>query len=175
MNSLEPIALTNATVFCKTDAGRQEVDSRGRSLHQRYRRTLIIVDGIKDLAEISVLLRPDEIEVVFPHLLALGLIEPVSAAELADNGERILLVPAARDPLVFADIRAHAVQRVRDVFGSGADYVAGEIEGADSADEMRIKLRELEDIFTSVLGKDNGRLFAREIGHPLLALVPRMD
>ncbi len=175
MDPIETFALTDAVVFRKTDSGKEEVATRGRSLHQRYRRTLIIIDGVKDLAEISVLLRPGEIEVVFPHLLALGLIEPVSPDELAANGERISMVPAARNPLVFAEIRANAVRRIRDVFGDGADYLAGEIESTGTADELRIKLRELEEIFTSVLGKDDGVLFAREIGHALLALVPRMD
>ena len=63
--------------------------------------------------------------------------------------------------------------RVRQAFGENATRLVGEIEGAQSAEELRIKLRSLENIFTKALGKDEGITLAREIGHELLVLVPQ--
>lgn len=165
--------IADDAVLRKTTAGHDEVATRGQALHQRYRRALILIDGRMDVAEMSVLLRPGEGEIVFPHLLAQGLIEIVSDAELALDTKRVAMVPAARDPIVFAAIRAQTVIRVQEAISEGADMIVGEIESCESADEMRIKLRDLETIFASVLGDNEGSILAREIGSELLRLVPR--
>jgi hypothetical protein len=167
------MAFADTTVFRKTEAGKAEVEARSQSLHHRYRRALIMVDGRKDLAEMSVLLRPGELDIVFPHLHERGLIEIVGEEELALDTERVAMVPAARDPLMFATIRASAIERVNKAFGEGADMIVGEIESCESADDMRIKLRDLEEVFAGVLGDNKGVELAREIGQLLLVLVPR--
>ncbi len=168
-------SLTDTTVFRKTVAGIAELATRNQSLQQRFRRTLILIDGKKDLAAMSALLRPGEIEEVFPHLLELGLIELVTEMTVADNPEYVSMVPAARDSDVFAEIRAHTIERVRHVFGDKANSLVGEIERTGTAEELRIKLRSLEHIFTTVLGNEDGVKLAREIGHALLELVPRPE
>jgi hypothetical protein len=167
------MSFPDTTVFRKTETGHDEVATRSQALHQRYRRALILVDGRKDIAEISVLLRPGEIEIVYPHLLEQGLIEIVTDAELALDTERVAMMPAANNPAIFSAIRERAVARVQETIGEGADMIVGEIEACESADEMRIKLRDLETIFASVLGENEGSLLAREIGSGLLILVPR--
>lgn len=167
------IEFEDTTVFRKTDTGREEVTTRGQALHQRYRRALILVDGKKDLAEMSVLLRPGEIEVVFPHLYDRALIEIISGEELARDTTRVPMVPAARDPEVFAEIRARIVAEVEAKIGEGADMVVGEIIASETADELRVKLRDLESIFVGVLGENEGAQLARQIGGALLVLVPR--
>jgi hypothetical protein len=164
---------SDTTVFRKTEAGKDEMATRGQALHQRYRRALILVDGKKDLAEMSVLLRAGEIEIVFPHLFERELIEIVSDEELAADSSRMPMVPAARDPAVFAEIRDRAIARIESMLGEGADMVVGEIESSQTADELRVKLRDLEDIFVGVLGENEGVQLARQIGGELLVLVPR--
>ncbi len=173
MTSPTTVALTDTNVFRKTSVGIAELATRSRSLQQRFRRTLILIDGEKDLAAMSVLLRPGEIEEVFPHLLALGLIEQVTEITVADDPEYVSMVPAARDPEVFAKIRARTIERVRNVFGDKANSLVGEIERTSTAEELRIKLRSLEHIFTTVVGDEAGVKLAREISHALLELVPR--
>lgn len=167
------MTLKDDAVLRKTAAGHEEVAMRSQSLHQRYRRALILVDGRMDIAEMSVLLRPGEGDMVFPHLLQQGLIEIVSEEELALNTTRVAMAPAARDPAVFSMIRTRAAERVQEAIGEGADMIVGEIESCESADEMRVKLRDLETIFASVLGDNEGATLAREIGGELLRLVPR--
>ena len=166
-------ALTDTAVFRKTAAGVTEVETRGQSLQQYFRRTLILIDGKKDLAAMSVLLRPGEIEEVFPHLMELGLIEQVADSTFTDDPDYVAMIPAARDPEVFAEIRTRTIERVRNVFGDKANSLVGEIERTATAEELRIKLRSLEHIFTTVLGDEAGVKLAREIGHALLDLVPR--
>ncbi len=164
---------SDRTVFRKTIAGKNELVIRSHALDQRQRRTLILVDGTKDLAEMSAMLRPGEIELVFPHLHRLGLIEMVAGDDAGDDHTHVAKIPAARDPGAFLQIRSRTVARVRQAFGENATRLVGEIEGAQSAEELRIKLRSLENIFTKALGKDEGITLAREIGHELLVLVPQ--
>ncbi len=166
-------ALTDTAVFRKTSVGIAELATRSQSLQQRFRRALILIDGKKDLAAMSVLLRPGEIEEVFPHLLERGMIELVTELTPAEDSGYVSMVPAARDPQVFAELRARTIERVRHIFGDQANCLVGEIERTGTAEELRIKLRSLEHIFTTVLGDEEGVKLAREIGHALIELVPR--
>jgi hypothetical protein len=165
--------LIETALYRKSPRGKDELTAPTGIVHQRFRRALILLDGTKDLAELSVLLRPGEIEKVVPHLLTYGLIEEITPDDPEYPRGRVAMVPAARDPEVFAQIRAAAIDRVREEIGEAADMITGEMESCETAEDMRVKLRDFEDIFSSVLGDNEGAALAREIGGELLRLVPR--
>jgi hypothetical protein len=165
--------LVETAIYRKTEAGKSELVTPTGIVHQRYRRALILLDGTKDLAELSVLLRAGEIEKVVPYLLTYGMIEELTPDRPDYPHGRIAMVPAARDPARFALIRESAIARVREEIGEAADMVVGEIESCENAEELRMKLRDLEDVFAGVLGDHDGATLAREIGGELIALIPR--
>ena len=66
-----------ASVFIKTQKGRDEVRTRSHRLSARERTTLIMVDGTRCLADIqAVSPTPDEVETHLQRLLETGLIGP---------------------------------------------------------------------------------------------------
>jgi hypothetical protein len=170
---LNSSSLVETAIYRKSEAGKSELNSPTGLVHQRYRRALILLDGTKDLAEVSVLLRPGEIEKVVPYLLTYGMIEAIDVNDPEYPKGYVHMVPAARDPVRFAAIRDAAIERVREKIGEAAEMVVGEMEACETADEMRVKLRDLESIFASVLGDHEGAMLAREIGGELLSLIPR--
>lgn len=70
----------NRTVFGKTPLGQQEIQSRSLNLTPLVRRVLVLVDGKRSGAELSVfLVGKGDIDVVLAQLLELGCIEAVAA------------------------------------------------------------------------------------------------
>ncbi len=160
-----------STVFRKTDRGMQEVAERTQGLQASLRRALIIIDGSKDVAELSVLMRPGEVEETCTRLLADGFIEPVPAYEL-DPG-RITYIPAADDPQVFADIKAKARYEINENIGPVATILMDEIDACPDALTLRLKLRSIERVLVNFLGASQGEELARALGSELTRLVPR--
>lgn len=69
----------NATVFAKTELGQQEIQSRNLGLSLLVRRALLLVDGKRTGAELSVfLVGKGDIEAVLAQLLEMGCIEVVA-------------------------------------------------------------------------------------------------
>ncbi len=165
--------LNETVIYRKSQRGHEELTQSSGLLHQRYRRTLIMLDGTRDLCELSVLLRPGELQLVIPHLLLHGLIEEIKPNDPDYPKNYVQMVPATRDQGVFLALRDRTVERINVVFGDAADMITGEITACNNADDMRIKLRDLEVIFAGVLGDHEGATLARDIGRELLTLVPR--
>jgi len=80
-----------ATVFTKTALGQAEISSRALGLSLLVRRALLLVDGRRSGAELSVfLVGKGDIEVVLAELLDKGCIEPTGRASvLADPKPRV--------------------------------------------------------------------------------------
>ncbi len=69
----------NATVFAKTAVGQKEIQSRTLGLSLIVRRALVLVDGERSGAELSVfLVDKGDIETVLAELLDKGCIEAVA-------------------------------------------------------------------------------------------------
>lgn len=76
----DTIDLTRS-IFGKTALGQQEIQSRSLNLSPLVRRVLVLVDGKRSGAELSVfLVGKGEIDVVLAQLLEIGCIEVVSSA-----------------------------------------------------------------------------------------------
>jgi hypothetical protein len=159
------------TIYRKTAKGLDELQSRAHGLEQRFRRPLFIVDGVKDVAQLSVIMRPGEAETALPHLVEGGYIEALQAHEIPKDLVRY--VARAENPLHFAQIKKTMATDFSQRLGAFAETVIAEVESCNTALELRLKLRDIEEILIAAIGHDDGGNLAREIGRELTRLVPR--
>jgi hypothetical protein len=163
--------LNELTIYRKTAKGIEELQTRAHGLEQRFRRPLFIVDGVKDVAQLSVVMRPGEAEVALAKLAEGGYIEALGDDEVPANIVRY--VARADDPAYFAQVKITMQADFAERLGAFAEMVVAEVESCNTALELRLKLRDIEDILVAALGPDDGINLAREIGHELTQLVPR--
>ncbi len=163
--------MEDTTVYRKTGKGAAEIARRDNGLAAKLRRALIVIDGNKDIAELSVLMRPGELDTILAQLEADGYIETVDIQDL-DPG-RVAYVPAANDPVVFAEIKQRAINEISYRIGPVATLLVNEIDDCSNAPELRQKLRNIENVLVSFLGEVPGQELARAIGTELTRLVPR--
>jgi hypothetical protein len=166
-------AVDDTAIYRKTDKGKQEVADRASGLETHVRRLLILIDGQRDVAELSVYVRAGEFESSLARLVAEGLVE---GADSLDPG-RVAKVPAANDPTVFAGIKIRAMTeiraRIRGRLTPLADLLVDEINNCPTPLELRDKLRKLEATLVQLVGQAEGVALARSIGGELTQLVPR--
>jgi hypothetical protein len=161
------------TVFRKTAKGNAEIEERAFGLPLRLRRALIVVNGNRDLAELSVLMRPGELLDTIEQLVIAGFIEAVPVDEL--DPSRIAYFPAADDPVVFAEIKQRAINEIAYRLGPVAGLLIYEIDSCEDPLQLRLKLRNIENVLVNSLGQEAGEELARAIGRELTRLVPRED
>ena len=168
------LGVEDTAIYRKTDKGKQEVAERAFGLESHLRRLLIMIDGERDAAELSVYVRAGELESALARLAAQGFVETVGDDRVVT---RAALAPAANDPVVFAGIKIRAMTeiraRIRGRLGPMADLLVGEINACSTALELRAKLRKLEDTLTQLMGPEAGAELARRIGSELTRLAPR--
>ena len=162
-------------IYRKTDKGKREVVDHAFGLESHVRRLLIMIDGQRDLEELSVYVRVGELDTILDRLVSGGFVE-----ELGDDpmlSGRVAQAPAANDPVVFAGIKIQAMteirSRIRGRLSPVADLLIAEINGCTSAVALRAKLRTLEETLVRLMGPEEGVAFARRIGAELTRLVPR--
>jgi hypothetical protein len=161
-------------IYRKTDKGKQEVADRTFGVESQVRRLLVMIDGQRDAAELSVYVRAGELESTLARLVAEGFVETVGDEPVVS---RVAQAPAANDPVVFAGIKIRAMTeiraRIRGRLGPMADLLVAEINSCSSALELRAKLRKLEDTLVQLMGQADGVELARRIGSELTRLAPR--
>ena len=162
-------------IYRKTDKGKQEVADRTFGLQAHVRRLLVMIDGQRDLEELSVYVRAGELDGTLARLLSEGYIEEVGDDPMLSG--RVGQAPAANDPVVFAGIKIQAMtevrSRLRGRLSPVADLLIAEINGCTSALALRAKLRTLEETLVRLLGQEEGIAFARRIGGELTRLTPK--
>jgi hypothetical protein len=166
----------DSTIFRKTAKGVAEVSDRRFGLDKHLRRVLIMIDGSKDVAELSTFVRPGELDDTLSQLMSQGFIE-VGEGHPDDTGEapRPHQVPAANEPAVFALIKQHAMAEISTRLGPVANLLITEIESCKNPLELRLKLRNIENVLVNRLGAAEGTDLARRIGSELTRLVERRE
>jgi len=159
------------SIYRKTDKGTREVADRAFGLEQHARRLLIMIDGNRDVAELSVYVRPGELNSTLARLVDDGFIETVSAGDPIPG--RVTYVPAANDPVVFAGIKVKAMADIRGRLGPISNLLVAEINSCSTPFELREKLRNLENALVHLLGQAEGVALARRIGGELTRLIPQ--
>ncbi len=165
---MEPSELT---IYRKTAKGAEELQTRVYGLEQRLRRPLFFVDGVKDVSQLSAAMRPGEAEIALAKLADGGYIEALSEDEIPINIVRY--VACADDPAYFLQLKNAMQANFAECLGAFAEPVVAEMERCNTALELRLKLRDIEEILVAALGQDEGINLARKIGHELIRLVPR--
>ena len=160
-------------IYRKTAKGAQEVAERAHGLAKQLRRLLILVDGRRDVAELSAFARSDEVESTISNLVAEGYIEVVGADDLKSG--RVAFAPAANDPAVFAVIKRNAMVEIRKRLGPVSSLLINEIDSCTGPLELRQKLRNIENALIRVLGPAEGAALGRKIGSELTRLVPQKN
>lgn len=163
--------MDDTSVYRKTEKGTRELAEYSLGLPQMLRRALILLDGNKDIAELSVSLRAGETETTLRALLHGGFIELVPESEL--DPERVAYVPAASDPAEFDRIKRDVVGKIILRAGRGGIPLAMELGECETALDMRLLLRKIEHMLVTLLGHPRGVELAREIGAELTRLVVR--
>ena len=166
--------MEDTAIYRKTEKGQQEVDERAFGLEKHFRRLLILVDGQRSTAELSVYIRAGEFEGTLAHLVAEGFVEAVGGGEESSGAAR---APAANDPVIFAGIKIRAMTEIRSQlrgrFGPIADVMVAEINACPTPLALREKLRTMEEALVRLVGQEEGVALARQIGSELTRLVPK--
>jgi len=161
-------------IYRKTEKGKREVAERPAGLEGHARRLLIMIDGQRGHAELSVYVRAGEFESTLKRLIDQGFVEQVGAEDI--DPARIARAPAANDPVVFAGIKIQAMAeirtRMRGRLASLGEMMVEEINACHEPLALREKLRTLEDSLTKLLGPEEGVALARRIGAELTRLIP---
>ena len=165
--------MTDSAIFRKTDKGIAELQQTLATLDRAARRALIMIDGARDMDELSRFMRPGEAEPAIRRLLDGGYIEQLSGEEMPIN--HVAMMPYASVPENFERIKLAATLEMSAKLGAFAPTVIAEIESCQTALDMRAKLRDMEEMLIAAVGKDDGRELALRIGQELTRLVPRSE
>lgn len=136
--------MADLRVFGKTPKGAAELVARSGSLSLAQRRLLILIDGLRDV---------DQLSAIVPSALgeSLGVLEHGGFIVLiggADGGADTVqgtssTLPEAEMTTV-AEAKSRAVRAINDLLGPAADRLAMAIEAAGSGDQLRPLIREAE-------------------------------
>jgi hypothetical protein len=138
------IAMADLRVFAKTPKGTAELAARSGALSLAQRRLLILVDGARDVDQLSALV-PSALEESLAVLEQGEFIALVgSAAGGADTVQGVSTAIPEGEMTTVHEARTRAVRAVNDLLGPAADALAMAIEAARSGDELRPLIREAE-------------------------------
>ena len=163
--------MDNTAVYRKTEKGKRAVEDRASGLEKHVRRLLILIDGERDAAELSVYIRAGEFESTLDLLLAEGFVEAGAAGDA--DPDRVPQAPVANDPVVFAGIKIKAMTEIRSRLGGAAHLLVNEINQCTTPLELRERLRKVENALVRLMGKAEGVALARGIGSELTKLIPK--
>lgn len=160
--------MDGSLIYAKTPKGIAEVAARSAELSMVVRRVLIMMDGKRTVDDLSVYVRPGEIDAIVTQLESAGL------AEKAGEGFRTTTtphpseqrtgpptapapaVPAAEEPeftpITLEEVKRRAVRELNERLGPEGDTMAMRIEACRSIDEFRERVREAERYVAGALG-----------------------
>jgi hypothetical protein len=164
--------MDGSLVYLKTPKGIAEISLRSAQLPMTTRRILIMIDGKRTLDDLSVLLRPGEIDSVIGQLESAGLIQRVShnspldvptvfgrddmPASSSSSGED-------PNPMTLEEAKRRAVRELNDRLGPDAETLAIRIEHCRSIEDFRERVREAERFVSAMLGPAAAQEYVRAL------------
>lgn len=151
-------------VYAKTPKGVAEIAARSAQLSMTTRRVLIMIDGKRSVDELSVLLRPGEVDAVIAQLESAGLIQRSTGSHVLDVptvfGREAEAMPTTQgpaageegNPMTLEEAKRRAVRELTDRLGPGAEGVSLRIENCRTIEDFRERVREAERLVTAALG-----------------------
>ncbi len=169
-------------VYSKTPIGIAEISLRSAQLPMTTRRVLIMIDGKRTVDDLSILLKPGEIDSVIASLEGGGLIQRISHQGAIDvptiNGrDTESSLPSAlsgpsttgglddRDPnpITLEEVKRRAVRGLNDRLGPDAETLAIRIENCRTIEQFRNCVREAERFITMALGTNAAQEYLRSL------------
>lgn len=162
-------------VFAKTPKGIVEVSQRTAQLAMTVRRVLIMVDGKRTLEELSVLLRPGEVDTVIGQLEVAGLIQratqnnPIDVPTISGGRDETMPVSSVGtnvddpNPMTLEEAKRRAVRELNDRLGPDAESLAIRLERCRTIEDFRAGVREAERFVASMLGPAAGQDYLRAL------------
>ncbi len=156
--------MDGSLVYAKTPKGVAEIAARSAQLSMTTRRVLIMIDGKRSIDELSVLLRPGEVDAVIAQLESAGLIQRSTGSHSLDVptvfGREAEAMPTTQgpatgeegNPMTLEEAKRRAVRELTDRLGPGAEGVSLRIESCRTIEDFRERVREAERLVTAALG-----------------------
>jgi len=176
--------MDGSLIYAKTPKGVAEVAARTAQLSMTTRRVLIMMDGKRTVDELSMLVRPGEIEAIVDQLESAGLAQkaagsvpaapvpvPVPATVNGRDAEpaapTTISTPVMDDrdltPITLEEAKRRAVRELNDRLGPEAEVVAIRIENCRNIEEFRERVREAERFVTAALGAGAAQDYLRAL------------
>ena len=157
-------------IFRKTAKGLAEIETRANRLQPRMRSTLILVDGKRDVEDLTLLVAQHTDETL-QALADQGFIEavgetvgvaaPAAAYAVTPAGTVTPAAPVAIKPAYdLAAVRRQVVRALTDELGSSAGSLATRIEKSRSADELKPLVSQAVQLVVAARGRTAADAFA---------------
>ncbi|MEP6607423.1 MAG: hypothetical protein ABJA83_01955 [Burkholderiaceae bacterium] len=169
-------------VYSKTPIGIAEISLRSAQLPMASRRVLIMIDGKRTVDDLSIVVKPGEIESVIASLESGGLIQRVSHFGALDvptiygrDSESGLsstfggpstsggLDDRESNPITLEEVKRRAVRGLNERLGPSAEYLALRLENCRTIEEFRYCVREAERVISSALGRDAAQEYLKAL------------
>lgn len=169
-------------VFSKTPIGIAEISLRSAQLPMTTRRVLIMIDGKRTVDDLSIMVKPGEIESVITKLENSGLIQLISLRGSLDvptiNGRDTESGPPPgasgptttgglddRDPnpMTLEEVKRRAVRGLHERLGPDADTLAIRIENCRTIEEFRKCVRDAERFVSMAQGPAAAQEYLRAL------------
>lgn len=162
------------SVLRKTESGIDAIKVRDHALTPKQRMLLIMVDGVKTVAQLlKGAPKPDEDHAVYAELLTNGYVseldipKPVELPEPAAAPQPVVARPVsnASDASLTAGVR-RATHALEDLLGPDCTHFCLQLEKCRSLEEFTAKVNELRDVVASVRSAKKADEFAAKALNP---------
>jgi len=161
--------MDGSLVFLKTPRGIAEISLRSAQLPMTTRRVLIMIDGKRNVDDLSIMVKPGEIEAAIVSLESGGLIQRVLYLGALDvptiNGDTETVHSSTlggpsttglndRDPVTLDEVKRRAIRGFNELSGLDARALVTRIENCRTIEDFRSCVREAERLISASLGPD---------------------
>lgn len=153
--------MSDLRIFGKTPKGVAEITARSGGLSLAQRRLLILVDGVRDLTQLSSML-PNGIGDSLQVLETAGFVTLLGYATPPDEFAEPAVPPPSipeADMTSVHEAKQRAVRALNELLGPAADDLAIAIEAARSGEQLRPLIREAERLITHAHGAAAAQAF----------------
>lgn len=149
--------LPDDLTFEKTEFGRAELSHRGQGLSHGSRRVLILVDGVRRVADIKAALGPTVDAVATLEVLQA---QRYIAAHAAPNASA---APSGQDLEKFTRVQKYLTDFVNGLFGSDGQELVQEISRCTTVPQLRAYGDVCVDTVANFAGKKKADEFAKQL------------
>jgi hypothetical protein len=152
-------------VFRKTLLGHNELEHRHMMLRPELRRLLILVDGHTPIEDFGALFRMGELPKFLDELLALGLVESISATPLFESTSIADLFGKTNSLSLaqFESARRAAMYAATELLGRTARPYCDQLVACNDSGELRVVLDRINAKMKEVIGEDAVTLFIETV------------